>query len=356
MMPTFSLQHLADLVGGSTIGDPETPVCEALPQNDVIPGCITLADSKQQAEKASLLPASAVVVAEHFENCNKPLLIVKDIHMAFIQLVLQFRPSLKPVETTETQIAASAIVEPSAQIGIGSQIGPHVTIGRDCKIGRRCVIHAGVSIMENCEIGDDCELYPGCVLYNFTRIGQRVLIHSNAVLGAFGFGYRHKNGGHHRTAQLGWVEIGDDVEIGAGTTIDRGTYGSTRIGCGTKIDNQVQIGHNCHIGQHNLICAQVGIAGSCTVGDFVVMGGQVGLADHLTISDHARIGAKSGLMSNVGAGETVLGSPAAPIKQKMLEWAVQGKLPEMRKELRALIARVEELESSQSLKTRREAA
>jgi UDP-3-O-[3-hydroxymyristoyl] glucosamine N-acyltransferase len=198
--------------------------------------------------------------------------------------------------------------------------------------------------MARCVIGDDCEIYPGCVIYHQTIIGDRALIHANAVMGAYGFGYRLINGRHEKTAQLGWVELGSDVEIGAGTTIDRGTYGVTRIGNGTKIDNQVQIGHNCHIGEHNLLCAQVGIAGSCKTGNYVVMGGQVGMADHLTVYDRARIAAQSGLMSDVGEGAVVVGTPAAPHRQKFLEIAVTAKLPEMRKELRAMISRLEALE------------
>lgn len=345
-MPSFSLQSLASVVGGTVVGDSNVQINNALPQRDAVAGCVTLADSSQQAVKAQHTPAAAVVVAEACSDCSLPQLVVSDIHAAFIKLVLVFRPHAVIDRSNDpTRISDTAVIDPSTHIGRGVQVGARVMIGANCTIGERTVLHPGVTIMDHCQIGEDCEIYPGCVLYPDTKVGNRVLIHANAVLGAFGFGYRPQNGKHVRTAQLGWVELHDDVEIGAATTIDRGTYGATRIGQGTKIDNHVQIGHNCHIGAHNLICALVGIAGSCTTGDYVVMAGQVGLADHLHVADRAMIGAQSGLMSNVGVGEVMLGSPAMPRKQKFVELATVSKLPEMRKDLIGLIKRVEQLES-----------
>ena len=142
-------------------------------------------------------------------------------------------------------------------------------------------------------------------------------IHANAVIGADGFGYRQQDGRHVKVPQLGWVEIEDDVEIGACSTIDRGTFGPTRIGAGTKIDNLVMIGHNCQIGRHNVLCSQVGIAGSTTTGDYVVMAGQVGVADHITIGDQVTIGAKSGVAADISSNSQVLGYPARPHKEQV---------------------------------------
>lgn len=345
-MPTFSLPQLADLVDGTIVGSSTALITNALPLSEARDGCITLADSAQQAQLANQTQAVAVVVSQAYPNCQKPLIVVANLHTAFTDIVLLFRESIETNhDHVQGRIAKTANIDPSAAISDTAVIGERTSIGQGCKIGQRTIIHSGASIMANCQIGDDCELFPGVVMYANTRIGNRVLIHANAVLGAYGFGYRQKSGQHIRTAQLGWVEVEDDVEIGAGTSIDRGTYGSTRIGRGTKIDNQVQIGHNCHIGQHNLICAQVGIAGSCTTGNYVVMGGQVGLADHLHIGDGAMIGAQAGLMSDVPPGEVVLGSPAGPRKQRFMELAALAKLPEMRKEFRELVSRVEQLES-----------
>lgn len=349
-MPSLMLNELAKLVSGHIVGDGTITVDDALPLRDAKLGCLTLADSAKQVELASQSPAAAVVVGQAFDNCKKVQLVVVDIHAAFIKLIEHLRQPTATIFSTssQTNIAASAIVDSSASIGEGTKVSAQVVIEAGVRVGRGCLIHPGVTVMNHCVLGDDCELFPGCVIYPDTRIGNRVLIHSNAVIGAYGFGYRQHSGKHVRTAQLGWVEIHDDVEIGAGTTIDRGTYGATKIGQGTKIDNQVQIGHNCHIGAHNLLCAQVGIAGSCTTGNYVVMGGQVGLADHLKVADGAMIAAQSGLMSDVAAGEVVIGSPAGPRKQKFVEIAALAKLPEMRKEFRALVQRVEQIADEQS--------
>jgi UDP-3-O-[3-hydroxymyristoyl] glucosamine N-acyltransferase len=210
--------------------------------------------------------------------------------------------------------------------------------------------------MAGCKIGEQVTIYPNAVLYEETRVGPRCIIHGCAVLGADGFGYRLVEGRHQLQAQLGYVEIGADVDIGAGTTIDRGAYGATRVGEGTKIDDQVMIGHNCQIGRHNLICAQVGIAGSTTSGDYVVMAGQVGVRDHVHIGSKAIIGAKSGVSNDVPEGTSMLGAPAVPEREKKLEFAAMAKLPEMRREFKALQRAVAELQARFEPKDRPAAA
>jgi UDP-3-O-[3-hydroxymyristoyl] glucosamine N-acyltransferase len=200
-----------------------------------------------------------------------------------------------------------------------------------------------VRIMPDCVIGTGVTLYPNVVLYENTKIGDRVIIHAGAIIGGFGFGYRQVDGRHQLSAQLGNVEIAADVEIGAGTTIDRGTYGPTVIGEGTKIDNLVMIAHNCRIGRHNLICSQVGIAGSSTTGDYVVMAGQVGVRDHVHIGDRAVLCSKAGVSNDVRAGEEMLGIPAAPLRQAKLQMAAVSKLPEMRRQFRIMQRQLEEL-------------
>jgi UDP-3-O-[3-hydroxymyristoyl] glucosamine N-acyltransferase len=346
-MPNATLLEICHLVGGKLIGDPTVSVQQAMPVQDATLGCITLADSKEQLLRAIQSPAAAIVANLEFDGESaKPLILVPDIHAAFITIIQHLRPSVQqePMpKGSPPQISDSASVSPCSAIGAETVVSHHASIGQACQIGDRCIIHPNVTIMDHCRIGNDCELFPGCVLYAGTIIGERTIVHANATLGAYGFGYRQSQGKHLRTAQLGWVEIGDDVEIGAGSSIDRGTYGATRVGSGTKIDNLVQIGHNCQLGKHNLICAQVGVAGSCSTGDYVVMGGQVGLADHLHIGDRAMIGAQSGLMRDLSEDEVVLGSPAIPIKQKMQEFVLVGRLPELKKELRALRERVSQV-------------
>jgi UDP-3-O-[3-hydroxymyristoyl] glucosamine N-acyltransferase len=174
------------------------------------------------------------------------------------------------------------------------------------------------------------------VLYDGTILGHRAIVHANAVLGADGFGYRFHDGKHVKVPQLGHVEVGDDVEVGACTTIDRGTFQATRVDAGTKIDNLVQVGHNCHIGKHNLLVSQVGIAGSCSTGDFVVMAGQVGIADHIHIGTGAVIGAKAGVTKDIPDGQRTLGAPATPERdQKRILMSLE-KLPDIRRDIRKI--------------------
>src|SRR5205807_1025225 len=182
-------------------------------------------------------------------------------------------------------------------------------------LGARCQVHPGAVLGRHCRLGDDVVVYPNAVLYDGTVLGSRVIIHANAVLGADGFGYRQQSGKHVKVPQLGHVEIADDVEIGACSTIDRGTFDATRVGEGTKIDNLVQIGHNCQIGRHNLLVSQVGIAGSSSTGDYVVAAGQAGIVDHVHIGQGAVIGGQSGVSKNVPAGQRVLGAPARPERE-----------------------------------------
>jgi UDP-3-O-[3-hydroxymyristoyl] glucosamine N-acyltransferase len=201
------------------------------------------------------------------------------------------------------------------------------------EIGEGAVIHSGVRILEGCRIGAGTTIFPNSVLYENTIVGERCLIHAGAVLGAYGFGYSSSTGKHVLSSQLGWVEIGNDVEIGSCTTIDRGTYGPTTIGNGTKLDNQVQVGHNCRVGQHNLICSQTGLAGSSSTGDFVIIAGQAGLRDHVHVGDHSVVGAKSGVMNDVEPKSKIVGLPATEEGFQYRCVAAVHKLPELRHQI-----------------------
>ena len=352
-MRAIPLNQLAKLVGGSLVFNDPTQsaagqimeITSALPLQDAGPGCLTLADHPKHLELVNHSTASAVMVREVLPDCCLPMVVVSNLHVAFEQAIEVFRPTRAKAER-QSVIHPSVCMASTAQVGAHTSLASGVVIGENCQVGQRCILHSGVQLMDDCIIGDDCELFPHVTLYPDTKLGDRVLIHAGSVLGAYGFGYRKDNGRHVHTAQLGWVEVADDVEIGAATTIDRGTYGATRIGEGTKIDNQVQIGHNCHIGKHNLICAQVGIAGSSSTGDNVVLAGQVGIADHLHLADNVTVGAQSGVMNNVEAGQIVVGSPAASRRQRLFEWALIGRLPEMRRELKALQAQIEQLSAA----------
>jgi UDP-3-O-[3-hydroxymyristoyl] glucosamine N-acyltransferase len=209
-------------------------------------------------------------------------------------------------------------------------------IGEGCVIGDRCRLAPGVVLGRDCRLGDDVTLYPYVVLYDDTILGNRVTVHAHAVLGADGFGYQFQDGRHVKIPQLGFVEVADDVEIGAGATIDRGTYGPTRVGDGTKIDNLVMVGHNCRIGRHNIMAGQVGLAGSVVTGDYVMMGGQAGISDHVTIGDGAMVGAQTGVSRDVLPGQRMFGTPAMRFEEQRRIIVSQSSLPDLRRRLRAL--------------------
>jgi UDP-3-O-[3-hydroxymyristoyl] glucosamine N-acyltransferase len=317
-------------VDGNLSGQGDLEICGAATLAIARPGEITLADHPRLAPQLARCEASAVIVPASMEPTDRPYITVSDVHAAFAKVVAHFHP---PRQTHFSGVSPAAYVSPGAKIAENVEIHPHAFIGNDVEIGDGTVIHSGVRILDGCTIGANCLLFPNAVLYENTVLGQNVILHGGVVLGAYGFGYATVDGRHKLSAQLGYVEIGDHVEIGAGTTIDRGTYGPTVIGSGTKIDNLVQIGHNCRIGRHNLICSQVGIAGSCTTGEYVVMAGQVGLADHMQIGDGALIGAKAGVMTDALPGKRYLGAPAVEERQFFRSISLIQQLPEIRRQL-----------------------
>ena len=338
MSDAIRLSELADLVGGHFDGLKDPLISAAATLNTATAQDISFALSANHLRGLEETSAGAAVVPLAAGDCPLPVIKVSNVREAFSQVVRHFRPQREP---RRVGISPAAHISPTAQLGEDVEIHPGAVIGEDVIIGAGCRIHAHVTIGDGCRLGDRVTLYPHVALYEDTRIGSRVIIHANSVIGAFGFGYDTVDGHHHLGAQFGHVEIGDDVELGACTTVDRGSYGPTRIGAGTKIDNHVMIAHNCQIGRHNLICSQVGVAGSSTTGDYVVMAGQVGVPDHIKIGDRAVLGAKAGIMRDVPAGVTMLGIPATPEREQMLKQAAFAKLPEMRKQLKALQRLVE---------------
>ena len=337
-----SLARLAELVGGQVIGDGSVEIQGAATLLDAGPGDITLVDKTMKADRLAAASARAAVVPANFSVAalTMPAIQVADIHQAFTTIVTFFRP---PREQTRTGISPLAVIHPTARIAPNVDIHPGATIGADVEIGPGSTIHAGVHLMAGCKLAEGVTIYPNAVLYEDTRIGPRSVVHAGAVLGSSGFGYKYFEGRHEPSAQLGHVEVGADVDIGAGSTIDRGTYGPTIIGDGTKIDNLVMIAHNCRIGRHNMICSQVGIAGSTTTGDYVVMAGQVGVRDHVQIGQGAILGAKAGVSHDVPAGAFMFGTPARTQWEQKLQYAAVAKLPEMRRQLKALQQAVDEL-------------
>jgi UDP-3-O-[3-hydroxymyristoyl] glucosamine N-acyltransferase len=339
---SITILELAALVGGTAVGETGGTVTGAATLETAGPADVTLVDSADRLHLLGKSPAAAAIVPRGSGPLDRPSIEVPDVHAAFTAAVTHFRP---PRLRGRTGVSPKADVHPTARLAADVDVGPFATIGPDVEIGRGATIHAGAHVMAGCRIGAGTDIFPNAVLYEHTVLGSRCVVHAGAVLGAHGFGYKATADGYRLSAQLGWVEVGDDVEIGAGTTIDRGTYGPTVIGTGTKIDNLVMIAHNCRIGRHAMICSQVGIAGSTSTGDWVVMAGQVGVRDHVHIGDRAILGARSGVSNDVEAGKTVLGEPAIDLRDRKLQLATISKLPEMRKDLRALAARLEALEA-----------
>ncbi len=346
-MRGLSVQEAASLVGGRLL-DEAVPksvyLSDVCSIDEAGPEHITFLERESLAPTLSTSLAGAVLVspavAKAATGTHPPLIVVDDPLGAFIQAMLQFRPRApRPC----AGISDKALISPSAKLGRDAIVQPGAYIGPDVVIGERCLIHVGAVIQAGCQLGDDVTIHPNAVLYPQVTLGHRVIIHATCVLGADGFGYRFREGRFEHIPHTGTVRIEDDVEIGAGTTIDRAMIGATVIGEGSKIDNQVMIGHNCRIGRHNAFASQAGLAGSVVTGDYVRLGGQVGIADHSHLGTGCSLGAKAGVRGSIPAGEDYHGYPAQPAKEAYKVALSAQKVPEMRKQLRDLHKDIQEL-------------
>jgi UDP-3-O-[3-hydroxymyristoyl] glucosamine N-acyltransferase len=329
-----TVRQLAEIVQGQLTGDGNLEIAAARPILEAVAGHITFIEDQKHAHFLHGCKATAVVVPPGLKvPVGMTTITVADPLIAFVAIVRRLQGR---AEAAPHGIDMRAFVHPSVRIGGAPSIHAFASVGEGTVLGARCRIHPGAVIGAYCRLGDDVTIYPNAVLYDGTVVGHRTIIHSGAVIGADGFGYRLHDGKHVKVPQLGHVELGHDVEIGAGTTVDRGTFGATRIGDGTKIDNLVQVAHNCSIGRHNLFVSQMGIAGSSTTGDYVVIAGQVGIVGHIHIGDRAMIGAKAGVTKDVPSGERMLGAPATPEREQKRILMTLEKLPEIRRDIRMI--------------------
>jgi UDP-3-O-[3-hydroxymyristoyl] glucosamine N-acyltransferase len=328
-----ALKELARLVQGELEGDGDLVISGAKPIADAGLGDITFVEDERHLPSIGRCNAAAVIAPPNLSIPHAACIRVADPLSAFVQIV---RLLQNQRELPACGIDGAACVHPTAQVGKDPSIYSHASVGEGSIIGDRCRIYQGAVVGRFCRLGDDVTLYPNTVLYDGCIVGDRVIIHANAVIGADGFGYRLHGGKHVKVPQLGHVEIGDDVEIGACTTVDRGTFQATRVGAGTKIDNLVQIGHNCRIGCHNLLVSQVGIAGSSSTGDYVVIAGQVGIVDHVHIGERSQIGAKAGVTKDVSPGFRMLGAPATPEREQKRILMTLERLPEIRRDIKKI--------------------
>jgi UDP-3-O-[3-hydroxymyristoyl] glucosamine N-acyltransferase len=321
-----SLAFLAKLSGARLLdpADGERLVDDVAPLETASPHDVTFLDNRKYVDAFARSRAGAAFVDERAVNKaprGMALLIAREPYKAFARAAQAFYPDAGP----RPGRAPSAIIDPTASVPTSCEIGAHVVIGAGVRLGARCRIGPNTVIAPAVELGDDCQIGANVTL-SHCRLGSRVVLHPGVCIGQAGFGFAPDPDGPVKVPQLGRVIIGDDVDIGANTTIDRGSGHDTVIGPGTMIDNLVQIGHNVVIGRGCVLAGQVGISGSTKLGDGVMIGGQAGLAGHLTIGSGARIAAKSGLMRDVAAGETVCGSPAVPIALFMKQVAILQRL------------------------------
>ncbi len=345
---SLRLSELADRLGVPASGDADPLITGVAGLDDAGEGDITFAEDRRRVKALATTGASAAVVAPE-ADCPLPALRDADPRAVFTRILALFAPDpdgvfppgVHPtalvhesaVVAEDAAVGPYAVVGADVEIGADTRLGPHVVLERGVRIGARGRLHAQVTVREDCVLGDDCILHPG------------------AVIGSDGFGYHPGPEGLVRIPQIGIVVLEDRVEIGANTCVDRATTGETRIGAGTKIDNQVQVAHNVRIGANTAISAQTGISGSCVIGSGVSMGGQVGMGDHMSLGDGVKVAGKSGITRDVPAGETVFGYPAVEIRRAFRQVALIQRLPEffdrlMRLERADVVGRDDKTEES----------
>jgi UDP-3-O-[3-hydroxymyristoyl] glucosamine N-acyltransferase len=339
---TFTTAEIAKHLDGEVVGDAAATLKGFAPADHAKPGDLTFAENEDFFARAEQSAATAIIADKRFASAKKILIRVPNARIAFAKAMALFFPE----RTYAAGIHPTAVIAASAKVNATAHIGPHCVVGERVKIGARAVLQADDVVGDDCKLADDVNLFPNVTVYPHTEIGARVRIHAGTVIGSDGFGYVQDGGIHRKVPQIGNVVIGDDVEIGANVTIDRGALGPTVIGKGTKIDNLVQIAHNVEIGEGTLIIAQVGISGSTKLGKYVVLAGQVGMAGHLKIGNQVIIAAKSGVMHDIPDGGKWMGIPAQPDKQTKRQMIAVQRLPE-------LLRRVAELEKQLGGKSER---
>jgi UDP-3-O-[3-hydroxymyristoyl] glucosamine N-acyltransferase len=331
-VPTIG--EIASLVNGQFSGDADRAISAVRPLGEAGGDDLTFLAGSRYEHLLRDTRAAAILVPNELPGEDSRFIRVQEPQLALAQVLHKW---FAEIPKPPVGVSPKAQVASTASIGDGTRIGAYAIIRERARIGRDVTIFDGAFIGADCVVSDQSIIYPNATLYHGTRVGRRCIIHAGVVLGSDGYGFVTSGGVHHKIPQVGIVRVEDDVEIGAGTTVDRATLGETVIGEGTKIDNLVQIGHNARIGRHCLLVAQVAIAGSAELGDYVVMAGQAGIAGHLRIGSGVKVAAKAAVMKNQEGDVTLAGNPARPLREHMRAEAMVRRLPE-------LLERVEELE------------
>ena len=339
----MTLKQIADLVGGTLVGDGNIEIGTARGIGEAKEGDITFLYNPRYMDKISTTKASAVIVGEDVKIESIPHIRVKNPYWAYAQILREMAPSIpKPAPGVDK----TSRIGQDVRLGKNISIGPFVVLCDRCNIGDDVTIYPGGYIGNCVEIGAETIIYPNVTIRENCKIGESVIIHSGTVIGSDGYGYVQYEGRHEKIPQTGIVDIGDYVEIGANVTIDRATTGRTSIGEGTKIDNLVQIAHNVKIGKNCLVIAQVGISGSTIVEDNVTLAGQAGIIGHISIGEGAIVGAQAGVTKSVPPKTVVSGYPARPHKETVKIEAQIRQLPKLIEEIKILKKKIEELEKS----------
>ena len=341
----MKLSELADQTGARVEGT-DVEITGAAGLDEANEGHITFLANPKYTPRVNTTSASAIYLAEDVKTEKDiSILRVKDPYLAYTRALRIFYPEKTPAPF----IHPAAVIDPSARVAKGASIAASVVIGPHVKIAEGVCIHPNVTIYEDVTIGKDSVIHSGVAVRERTVIGERVIIHNNAVIGCDGFGYAKDEEKHWlKIPQAGRVVLEDDVEVGAGTTIDRASVGESRIGRGSKLDNLVQIGHSCTVGEDSLLCAQVGLAGSSHIGSRVILAGQAGVAGHLTIGDDAVLTAKSATSHDIPAGKVISGIPAFDNRDWLRSTAAFRRLGEMQRTVRELERRLKSLEETKS--------
>ena len=340
----ITVSEIAKEIGATVIGDGSVIIEDISPINDSAPGHITFVSNKKYAKYLSVTKASAVIISGDFDVKaikDKALLQVNNPYFAFSRVVKLLYPEKLLIEKG---IHESAIIGKDTKMGKDVSLGAKVVIGRGCTVGDRTVLMPGVVVGDEAKIGNECRIYANVSIREKVVIGNRVIIHDGTVVGSDGFGFALDQGKYHKIPQIGTVVIEDDVEIGANTTIDRAALGQTVIARGTKIDNLIQIAHNCRIGEDCVIAAQAGISGSTTIGNRVQIGGQAGFAGHLKVDDNAIIAAQSGVSKSIERGKYVFGTPANDYREEFRIHGARRRLPKLLKDIVNIKKRIKKLE------------
>ena len=333
----LTAEAIAAAVGGTLQGDPSAQVSGVAPLDRADASHLTFLGNAKYAPLAADREIGVVLVtADLVEQVRaRARVVVTNPHEAMLPLL----PLLYPPPTHRAGIDPTVRLGRGVSLGDDVSLGPGVVIGDGVRLGARTQVDAYVVVGDGVEIGDDCHVYPGATLYSGAQLRDRVIVHAGARLGSDGFGYVFRNGAHAKIPHVGRCIVESDVEIGANTTIDRGSIDDTVIGAGTKIDNLVHVAHNVRIGRLCLIMAQVGIAGSVRIEDGCILAGQAGISGHLTIGKGARLAAQAGVFGSIPAGETWSGYPARPHKEALRAQAAMFKLPSLIRALERLVER-----------------